>query len=132
MQPKYSLLTPVLCAAESIGYTPDAPLAGEASTQKSVLAHNFFWLADSTFQSTIMTRIAHLLPASMDGMKLMGVNARCRLYRYIPGAIYRPHIDGAWPASGLVDGEYRYDMNGSSISLRHATITAHVLDIPQR
>jgi hypothetical protein len=23
------------------------------------------------------------------------------VYRYVPGAIYRPHIDGAWPASGV-------------------------------
>lgn len=29
----------------------------------------------------------------------------------MPGAIYRPHIDGAWPASGIdkTTGEYLYD-----------------------
>lgn len=33
------------------------------------------------------------------------------VYRYVPGAIYRPHIDGAWPASGIdpVTGTYLYD-----------------------
>lgn len=33
------------------------------------------------------------------------------VYRYVPGAIYRPHIDGAWPRSGIDPhtGEYLYD-----------------------
>lgn len=29
------------------------------------------------------------------------VSYRILVYRYVPGAIYRPHIDGAWPASGV-------------------------------
>ena len=29
-----------------------------------------------------------------------GINARLRLYRYHPGALYRPHVDGSWPGSG--------------------------------
>jgi hypothetical protein len=29
-----------------------------------------------------------------------GLNRRMRCYRYSPGAVYRPHIDGAWPPSG--------------------------------
>jgi len=33
--------------------------------------------------------------------------------RYEPGAVYRPHIDGAWPGSGLTDGlQYKYDFFG--------------------
>ena len=31
----------------------------------------------------------------------MGINRRFRCYRYVPGRYYRPHIDGAWPQSGL-------------------------------
>ncbi len=31
------------------------------------------------------------------GATLAGLNARWRLYRYVPGAHYRPHVDGAWP-----------------------------------
>lgn len=40
------------------------------------------------------------------------MNARWRVYRYQPGSIYRPHIDGAWPGSGLHKGEYVYDIYG--------------------
>ena len=54
-----------------------------------------------------------------DGAPLLGINARWRLYRYYPGAVYRPHVDGAWPGSGVVkDGEaeggeaYAYDAFG--------------------
>jgi hypothetical protein len=31
------------------------------------------------------------------GATLAGLNARWRLYRYVPGAHHRPHVDGAWP-----------------------------------
>jgi hypothetical protein len=42
------------------------------------------------------------------------LNRRLRCYRYIPGRYYRPHIDGAWPPSGLDSkGNYVYDMNNS-------------------
>eukprot|EP00953_Heterococcus_sp_UTEX-ZZ885_P036748 18910-Heterococcus_DN1.PRE.2 len=46
--------------------------------------------------------------------QLAGLNSRWRLYRYKPGSIYRPHIDGAWPASGVNadTGEYMYDAYG--------------------
>ncbi|KAI8908908.1 hypothetical protein EDD86DRAFT_191293 [Gorgonomyces haynaldii] len=106
----------ILTASESIGYTGDAPLVGEASQQKSILAHNFFWLADEHLLSIIFERCKPHLPQSIDGLALTGLNARWRLYRYVPGAIYRPHIDGAWPASGLKDGKYHYDLEGNQRS----------------
>jgi hypothetical protein len=33
--------------------------------------------------------------------KLVGINARWRFFRYYQHAVYRPHIDGAWPGSGI-------------------------------
>lgn len=51
--------------------------------------------------SPLLERVQALLPAEIGGGKLAGLNARWRFYRYLPGAVYRPHIDGAWPASGL-------------------------------
>ncbi|KAJ3021539.1 hypothetical protein HKX48_008301 [Thoreauomyces humboldtii] len=108
----------ILAATEAIGFTPDAPIAGAASEQTSVLAHNLFWLADPQLLSDIFNRCQPHLPATLTaGPKaslttLAGLNARWRVYRYVPGAIYRPHIDGAWPGSGLdpVTGEYVYDL----------------------
>ncbi|KAJ6618185.1 hypothetical protein B0H10DRAFT_2164277 [Mycena sp. CBHHK59/15] len=74
-------------AAEAVGMLPDEPTAGSAAQLASVLAHNFIWLADSEFIATLYSRVVDLLHR--------------RLYRYRPGALYRPHIDGAWPASAL-------------------------------
>jgi hypothetical protein len=52
------------------------------------------------------------LPSSTSGGvgALAGLNARFRIYRYTPGLVYRPHIDGAWPGSGMRNGQYVYDM----------------------
>jgi len=39
-------------------------------------------------------------PSSEVGSPI-SLNRRWRFYRYVPGRHYRPHIDGAWPPSGL-------------------------------
>eukprot|EP00983_Pelagomonas_calceolata_P120722 1160731-Pelagomonas_calceolata.AAC.3 len=39
------------------------------------------------------------------GGKLAGLNCRLRCYRYDAGNVYRPHVDGAWPGSGIKDGK---------------------------
>lgn len=42
-------------------------------------------------------------------------------HRYFPGAVYRPHIDGAWPGSGLApDGSYSDDVYDGK---RHSRLT---------
>ncbi|KAJ7097605.1 hypothetical protein C8R44DRAFT_643119 [Mycena epipterygia] len=87
--------------AEAVGMLPDEPTAGSATQLASVLAHNFIWLADTDFLSTMYSRVVALLPQAVHGGAVKGINARFRLYRYRPGALYRPHIDGAWPASAL-------------------------------
>ncbi|OZJ04572.1 hypothetical protein BZG36_02757 [Bifiguratus adelaidae] len=94
-----NVLTPDICkqilsAAESIGFTPDAPIVGAAK-----------------FLNYIFNRCQPHLPQEIQGGAVTGLNARWRVYRYVPGAIYRPHIDGAWPGSGLdpKTGAYLYD-----------------------
>ncbi|GAA5944826.1 hypothetical protein JCM3775_007320 [Rhodotorula graminis] len=97
----------ILAHAEAVGFRPDQPVDGD----QSVLAHNLYWLADKPFLDTFCARFLHLCPQLIDGKRVRGINARFRVYRYVPGAIYRPHIDGAWPASGVdpETGEYLYD-----------------------
>ncbi|GIL75923.1 hypothetical protein Vretimale_5604 [Volvox reticuliferus] len=70
------------------------------------------WLADETLQGPLYDRVAHLLPQHLCGGDLAGINARWRLYRYDKGAVYRPHVDGAWPGSGIKDGRYEFDAYG--------------------
>ncbi|SCV73955.1 BQ2448_6385 [Microbotryum intermedium] len=96
----------ILAGAESVGFSPDRPLG----PQTSVLAHNLYWLADKEFMRWLDSRVLHLLPPEIDGGKLVGVNARFRVYRYVPGSIYRPHLDGAAPPSGLSSsGAFQFD-----------------------
>ncbi|KAF7977696.1 hypothetical protein HWV62_2952 [Athelia sp. TMB] len=109
-----SVLSPSECAAiisasSALGFLPDQPVTSTEAA--SVLAANVYWLADPPFLAKLWTRLAHLLPQTIAGKHVRGLNARFRVYRYVPGAIYRPHLDGAWPASGVdpVTGEYVYD-----------------------
>jgi hypothetical protein len=99
------VLTPLECAqfvvaAERLGYAPDAVDGID----------NVVWLADESLLGPIYARVMNLLPQVLEGHALRGINARLRLFRYYPGAVYRPHIDGAWPGSGLqADGSYTDD-----------------------
>jgi len=102
----------ILAYAMAIGLQPDRPM----SSQLSTLADNMIWCADETLMTSIYQRCLPFLPAAIDGRKIAGINRRWRLYRYTPGAEYRPHIDGGWPGSGVVDGAYVYDEKGDSWS----------------
>lgn len=108
------VLTPAECgqiigAAEKIGFTPDAPIRA-AGEEISILAHNFYWLADPAFCTALWSRVSPFVPARISGRKVRGLNRRFRVYRYVPGAEYRAHIDGAWPPSGVsAEGKYLYD-----------------------
>ena len=75
-------------AAEGVGLIPDEPVGGSGS----VLAHNLIWLADEVFIDGLYNRLVHLLPPSVCGGEVRGINRRFRLYRYKPGALYRPHV----------------------------------------
>jgi hypothetical protein len=91
-----NVLTKVECdalirIAEQSGYDPDEPILKE---QQSILAHAFVWIVGQDFISTLWDRVKIHLPK-----EALGLNRRFRCYRYRPGAIYRPHIDGAWPPS---------------------------------
>jgi len=102
--------TQIIAAAETIGFTPDAPVRAEGE-ESSVLAHNFYWLVDEAFHEKLWSRVEAFVPKEVSGKKVRGINRRFRVYRYVPGAEYRAHIDGAWPPSGInpATDEYIYD-----------------------
>jgi predicted 2-oxoglutarate/Fe(II)-dependent dioxygenase YbiX len=93
-----------------MGFTPDQAAAGSATELASVLAHNFYWMADEAFCTSLFERVKPFLPATVKGLPVRSINRRFRCYRYVPGAVYRPHVDGAWPPSGITpNGEYVYN-----------------------
>ncbi|WWC95442.1 hypothetical protein V866_002305 [Kwoniella sp. B9012] len=108
----------IVRAAEAIGWEKDEAKSGSAINKTSILAKNFVWLSDSSFldhfYSSILPFVPAAAPISVDGNgggKVRGINARFRVYQYTENQLYRPHIDGAWPAAGLhpETGEYLHD-----------------------
>jgi len=90
----------IISATESVGFLPDAPLRDDGA-EASVLAHNVYWVVDIPFHDTLWERVRPFLPTHVAGRKARGINRRFRVYRYVPGAEYRCHVDGAWPPSGV-------------------------------
>lgn len=98
----------IIAAGETVTFVPDAPLREDGDV--SILAHNFYWVTDTLFHDTLWSRISPFVPARVNGRAVRGLNRRFRVYRYVPGAEYRAHIDGAWPPSGILpDDSYVYD-----------------------
>ncbi|KAK4202364.1 hypothetical protein QBC40DRAFT_305200 [Triangularia verruculosa] len=98
----------IIAAGETVGFLPDAPLREDGDV--SILAHNFYWVTDKPFHDALWSRVAPHVPASVNGRLARGLNRRFRVYRYVPGAEYRAHIDGAWPPSDVLpDDTYVYD-----------------------
>ena len=98
----------IIAAGESVTFVPDSPL--REGEDVSILAHNFYWVIDTVFHDALWKRVSHLVPSSVNGRLARGINRRFRVYRYVPGAEYRLHIDGAWPPSGILpDDTYVYD-----------------------
>mmetsp|Transcript_40654 Transcript_40654/g.81531 ORF Transcript_40654/g.81531 Transcript_40654/m.81531 type:complete len:537 (-) Transcript_40654:271-1881(-) len=98
--------------AQTMGYTPDHPLSRLAASGIEALE----WLQHTHVIDRLHSRCAPHLPAVLSGGTLAGINARWRFFRYTDadGAVYRPHIDGSWPGSGIDprSGRYRHDAFG--------------------
>jgi len=90
----------IVAATESIGFLPDAPIRDDGS-ESSILAHNVCWIVDQAFHDQLWERVRFHVPSQVAGKQVRGINRRFRIYRYVPGAEYRCHIDGAWPPSGV-------------------------------
>ncbi|KAI5455386.1 hypothetical protein NCC49_000199 [Naganishia albida] len=111
-----NVLSPTTCesiirSANTLGWEADQASGGSAVDKTSVLAHNVVWLADEEFVGELFERIKPFVQEHVGGGKVRGINRRMRVYRYGPKQVYRPHIDGAWPAAGIdkQSGEYLHD-----------------------
>lgn len=118
------LLSAAECAnlrsvSEAIGYRPDVPLSSAVDER----AQNVVLMASEEQNDALFQRCQACLPQELQGSKLCGLNRRWRLYRYNAGNLYRKHLDGAWPASGVRTGadgrkEYVYDAHGGAARSR--------------
>jgi hypothetical protein len=100
----------IVASMEAVGFLPDAPVRDDGA-ETSILAHNVYWIVDQAFHDLLWQRVLPFIPAEIEGRKARGINRRFRVYRYVPGAEYRVHFDGAWPPSGVhpTTGKYQWD-----------------------
>ena len=88
---------------ESLEYLPDAAVSLPRSVRHN---HNVTWVVDEKTCEIIWQRCASLMgdvKGIFSGKKALGLNARFRFYRYQKGDFFKPHTDGAWPGSRIVD-----------------------------
>jgi hypothetical protein len=130
----------IIAAAESIGFTPDAPIRVEGE-DSSILAHNFYWIVDTAFCSKLWSRVETFVPECVGQKKVRGLNRRFRVYRYVPGAEYRAHIgqlplfsslkdqsliygiaDGAWPPSSIDPSTDKYIYDSSPPEAKQSSL----------
>ena len=93
---------------EWLGYQPDHPVGQPEPTPIATCE----WAVDRAVLEPLFARVRPHLPPTLGAEEVAGLNGHFRCFRYpdVRGAVYRPHIDGSWPRSGLTDdGEYAQD-----------------------
>ena len=102
----FGVLTPDECRqiidlTEEMGYREDAPVSLGRDVRFN---ENVVWFPDNVTLNTIYQRMLPHLPKTMDGGRPpAGLNARFRCYRYSAGGFFKPHYDGSWPGSLVVE-----------------------------
>ncbi|MCK9563829.1 MAG: 2OG-Fe(II) oxygenase, partial [Bacteroidales bacterium] len=94
----------LVALGESLGYLGDAAVSLPREIRHN---DNVVWVTDGATDGIIWRRVAHLAErdlAVFAGKRPLGLNARFRFYRYGPGDYFKPHSDGSWPGSRVVDG----------------------------
>ena len=93
----------LIAITESLDYLPDAAVSLPRSVRHN---HNVTWVVDEQTCDVIWQRCAPLINDYKDifsGKKALGLNARFRFYRYQKADFFKPHTDGAWPGSKVID-----------------------------
>jgi len=92
----------IVAASEYFGFRDEAP--GIATPPGMRMNKSVHWIADEGLLGPMFARIAHLLPAQVDGAPLhAGFSHRMNMYRYDADDVFNRHIDGDWPGYGLDD-----------------------------
>ena len=90
----------IVAASERFGYRPEAP--GITTPPGMRMNKSVHWMADAALLDPMLARMAHLLPAQIDGARLHpALSRRINMYRYDDGDVFNRHTDGDWPGFGL-------------------------------
>ncbi|WP_458524686.1 oxidoreductase [Onishia taeanensis] len=91
---------------EAMGFQEDAPVSLPRSVRHN---HNVNWIVSEAIDKVIWSRAAPLVSERIEGEQAKGINARFRVYRYEAGDFFKPHTDGAWPGSRVINGQVVMD-----------------------
>lgn len=94
---------------EALGYHTDAPVSLSYDVRHMC---NVNWVVDESIDGPIWDRCRDVVAALVHGAVPVGLNARFRCYRYGVGDYFKPHTDGSWPGSRVVDGRLQADAYG--------------------
>lgn len=106
----FDVLSAAECArlielSESLGYLPDAAVSLPRSIRHN---HNLTWVTDGRTTDLLWSRCAALIDDPLNihrGRRALDLNRRFRFYRYREGDYFKPHTDGAWPGSNVIERE---------------------------
>jgi hypothetical protein len=94
---------------DSLGYHTDSPVSLPHSIRHNL---NLNWVVDDSVDGPIWARSKTFISEGIDGHQPLGLNARFRFYRYAGGDFFKPHTDGAWPGSRVIDRQLVHDAYG--------------------
>lgn len=96
------LLTPEECAewirwAEAQGFDEAPVTTGLGMVMMKGVRNNSRVMVDAPDRAaTLWSRAAPYAWPGWEGRPALGLNERLRLYRYLPGERFKPHVDGAY------------------------------------
>lgn len=88
--------------AERLGFHQDSPVSLPHEVRHN---QNVNWVVSEAIDAVFWERSKHLIPEVVNGQSATGLNARFRFYRYDQGDYFKPHSDGSWPGSRVIDGQ---------------------------
>ena len=88
--------------AEELGFHEDSPVSLSRDIRHN---DNLNWVVSEFIDDVIWTRSKDWITESFREQSAKGINARFRFYRYKTGDYFKPHTDGGWPGSRVIDGE---------------------------
>ncbi|MFQ3266212.1 MAG: hypothetical protein ACI9U5_002094 [Colwellia sp.] len=95
----------LISVSEQLGFLADAAVSLPRSVRHN---DSLTWIVDEQTDGIIWQRIASLMDdrqAIFGGSKALGINARFRFYRYKAKDYFKPHSDGSWPGSRVINNE---------------------------
>ena len=87
---------------EQLGFHQDSPVSLPHHIRHN---NNLNWIVSECIDGILWQRTSQFIPETVGNQVAKGINARFRFYRYKQGDFFKPHTDGAWPGSRVINGQ---------------------------